>query len=83
MKVQDLHKGMKVRIGDDISLTHKRHTSGPSMKKMMGKVYEVSRVNVEGNRVHIGGYVWAPEDIRPIEVKEPEPQIFHFDINKM
>lgn len=81
MNIKDIKPGMKVIISDDISITHLRHSSGGTMRGMRGNIYEVEYVRTSSVRVN--GYTWAPEDLKPVVVKKPKPQMFHFDVNNL
>ena len=86
MNIKDIHTGMKVRISNDISITKARHSAGHDMYKMCGKVYRVRGVENSSHRdpcVRIEGYVWAPEDLIPLEVEKVKPQIFHYDVDTL
>ena len=63
--IKKLKKGQRVRIRKDIRLTIERHNidSGGNMRKMAdGETIHKIR-NIGRNRVYIGEYMWAPEDI--------------------
>jgi len=77
MKIEDLEVGMRVVISDDISITDRRHQSNSEMFRMRGKTVTVK--SIDKNSVMIGNYRWAPEDLKELEPRKVEPQIFHFD----
>jgi len=82
MKIEDIEVGMKVRINSNsILITHRRHDSCGEMQRMKGKVFEVT--DVRPDRVRIKGFIWAPEDLDPLEPIHQDPQIFHFDANNL
>jgi len=77
MKIEDLEVGMKVVISNDISITDRRHQSNSEMYRMRGQTVTVKFI--DKNSVMIGNYRWAPEDLKELEPRKVEPQIFHFD----
>jgi len=79
MEIEDLEVGMRVIISDDISITDRRHQSNSEMFRMRGKLFTIKSVDVDRNSVMIGDYRWAPEDLKELEPKKIDPQIFHFD----
>ena len=65
MDTRQLKIGMKVKIKDDITLTHRRLTSNGAMRDMAGngKSYYIDDVRRDNDIVEINGYVWDAQDI--------------------
>jgi len=66
--------GQMVRIKDNIHTTVRRHSEDENgeMRKMMGRTFKILKVS--SDRLHIGDYMWAPEDVIDLgEDVEPLP----------
>ncbi len=85
MKVSDMEKGMSITIADDVSHTVNTHSVNNDMRYMIGKKYRIQSVidTTHGKAGVVGGFYWHPEDLIEIPVPEKEPQIFHFDIERL
>lgn len=83
MKYEDVEVGMKVRVSDDISETHRRFDSNSDMRSMRGHICEVKELT-EGRRgVHVfnpvSGDIWTfcAGDLSPLTIhKKPKPVTF-------
>ncbi len=78
MNKKDIFPGMKVRISDDLSITHKRCTANSSMRRMRNKVYTVKKISSR-DLVHIYNNIsttsywsFAIEDLLPVELPYQE-----------
>jgi hypothetical protein len=80
MNFKDVKLGMKVRVGNSISITHSKFDSCDNMRRMKGKVYEVKRLTTrDGVRVRgdDGTWTFCPEDLSPLTLhKKPKPVTF-------
>jgi len=72
----------KFRTGQQVKIVSHEHTDraygmNDSMFKMIDTIQTVK--SADRTSVNLDGYYWSLGDVRPIEEKEKEPQIFHFD----
>ncbi len=82
MHGNQLRKGIKITIKDDISRTTHVLSSDIRMKHMSGngKVYEIKEVrsytnqelNITSKIASVGGHVWMPEDLIRYEASLPD-----------
>lgn len=91
MNCHKIKVGMKIRIMK-MDITHQLHNSNEWMKAMVGKKFNVSKIEdaykkVDGHPYVIklqpggSGYIWAPEDLQYIgpPIKMPKSGTFTFD----
>ena len=84
MRFEDCEKGMMVVVNpESIRYTTKRFSSNSSMERMKGKEYMIESLSREREGVRFRQYIWDPRDLRPRDVPDPEPIIFHFDESKL
>jgi len=78
VKEQDVKKGMKVKISNDLSKTENRWSTSEEMLNMRGKIYKIT--NLSGEGVHIAdeygsGWIFCCEDVEEVPTKPPPPPV--------
>lgn len=83
MLMSKVKLGMRVRIKDDISTTHKRFRSCSEMHKMKGRIYQITSFPSANRSVSINGYTWDIDDIEEIKAPKIKSKIIHFDTSEL
>ena len=65
--------GQPVKIRQNITLTDERHSSDTTMRRMAENDHTYTIDSISSDRIHIAGYMWAPEDILDGRDDEPLP----------
>ncbi len=80
MKAKRMDKGVHVIIKNDLSETHKAHSSCDEMGNMAGEMHMIDEVikTDHGLAAHICGFTWHPGDLKEVCPKK-KAQEFHFD----
>ena len=66
-------EGQMVTINNNIDKTVQRHSEDEdgNMRRMIGKRYKIH--SISSDRIHINGFMWAPEDLKSAEDPVPLP----------
>ena len=69
----------KHKKGDLVYVKSAKFSCGKEMDKWIGRVVTLEDVRDGGETLFFKGFYWGQDDVESYEMKEPDPEIFHFD----